>query len=182
VRRVGAGLPLWQGFPVRGSRAVSPAPPSFLPSPASGTARAAHVLVASLHAYHALRGPRPILGDLTKTIPLWRLLRRSTHRHLRECPYRGCLQLWGVRSPLRSPWCPVSASTVSFGGPPLLHRCHTRDAWLVRPYSAGTCTLQEAPSFAWRTPGSQVGSRPPGPLRTERASFPALRSSMTNAP
>jgi hypothetical protein len=22
---------------------------------------------------------------------------------------------------------------------------------LVRPYSAGTCTLQEAPSFAWRT-------------------------------
>ena len=27
-----------------------------------------------------------------------------------------------------------------------------------------------------------MGSRPPGPLRTERASFPALRSSMTNVP
>ena len=32
------------------------------------------------------------------------------------------------------------------------------------------------------SPGSQVGSHPPSPLRTERASFPALRSSMTNAP
>jgi hypothetical protein len=31
-------------------------------------------------------------------------------------------------------------------------------------------------------PGSQVGSHPPGPRRTERASFPALRSRMTNAP
>jgi hypothetical protein len=31
-------------------------------------------------------------------------------------------------------------------------------------------------------PGSQVGSRSPSPLRTERAGFPALRSSMTNAP
>jgi hypothetical protein len=30
-------------------------------------------------------------------------------------------------------------------------------------------------------PGSQVGSRSPSPLRTERASFLALRSSMTNA-
>jgi hypothetical protein len=33
----------------------------------------------------------------------------------------------------------------------LLHRRNTRYAWLVRPYAAGTCTLQEAPSEAWRT-------------------------------
>src|SRR6185503_17529058 len=33
----------------------------------------------------------------------------------------------------------------------LLHSCNTRYEWLVRPYSAGTLTLQEAPSFAWRT-------------------------------
>jgi hypothetical protein len=32
-----------------------------------------------------------------------------------------------------------------------LHSCHTRYEWLVRPCSAGTSTLQEAPSFAWRT-------------------------------
>jgi hypothetical protein len=138
VRRGGSGLPLLRGFPVCGSRAVSQAPTSFLPSPASGTARASPVLDASLHAYPALRGPRPILGDLTTTIPL------------RECPYRGCLKLWGVRSPLRSTWYPVSASPLSFGFH-LLHRCHTREEWWVRPASAGTCTRPEAPSFAWRT-------------------------------
>src|SRR5262245_9465261 len=33
----------------------------------------------------------------------------------------------------------------------LLHRCNTRYRWLVKPYLAGTCTLQETPSFAWRT-------------------------------
>src|SRR4029450_13185589 len=33
----------------------------------------------------------------------------------------------------------------------LLHRCNTRYRWLVRPYLAGTCTLQETPSFAWCT-------------------------------
>ena len=35
-----------------------------------------------------------------------------------------------------------------------LHLLHIRNPWyewLVRPYSAGTCTLQEAPSCAWRT-------------------------------
>src|SRR5215813_7810868 len=32
-----------------------------------------------------------------------------------------------------------------------LHSCNTRYEWLVRPYSAGTFTPQEAPSFAWRT-------------------------------
>ena len=33
----------------------------------------------------------------------------------------------------------------------LLHRCNTRYRWWVRPSLAGTCTLQETPSFAWRT-------------------------------
>ena len=32
-----------------------------------------------------------------------------------------------------------------------LHSCNTRYEWLVRPSSVGTCTPQEAPSFAWRT-------------------------------
>ena len=35
----------------------------------------------------------------------------------------------------------------------LLHHCNTRYEWLVRPCSAETCTLQETPSFAWRTNG-----------------------------
>jgi len=41
----------------------------------------------------------------------------------------------------------LSRSGFSF----LLNNCNTRYEWLVRPYSAGTFTLQETPSFAWRT-------------------------------
>jgi len=47
---------------------------------------------------------------------------------------------------------PVYASIVSFGFR-LLYNCNTRYEWLVRPCSPGTFTLQEAPSFAWRTNG-----------------------------
>jgi hypothetical protein len=35
----------------------------------------------------------------------------------------------------------------------LLYNCNTRYEWLVRPYSPGTSTLEEAPSFAWRPNG-----------------------------
>ena len=105
---------------------------------------------ASLYAYHALRW--------TPADP------REAHQHASSVwasgalkpspsallPLRGCIKLWGVRSPLRSTWCPVYASPVSFGFH-LLHRCNTRYRWLVRPYLAGTCTLQETPSCAWRT-------------------------------
>src|SRR5262249_48604046 len=41
-----------------------------------------------------------------------------------------------------------------------LHSCNTRYEWLVRPCSAGTCTPQEAPSFAWRT-NAQAHREPP---------------------
>ena len=61
---------------------------------------------------------------------------------------RGCVKLPGVRSPLRSMWCPVYASAGSFGITPLLSNCNTRYGWLVRPCPAGTLALQEAPSFA----------------------------------
>ena len=47
---------------------------------------------------------------------------------------------------------PVYASIVSFGFR-LLYNCNTRYEWLVRPYSPGTSTMEEAPSFAWRTNG-----------------------------
>ena len=33
----------------------------------------------------------------------------------------------------------------------LLDDCNTRYEWLVRPYSIGTFTQSETPSFAWRT-------------------------------
>jgi hypothetical protein len=46
----------------------------------------------------------------------------------------------------------VYASIVKFGLR-LLYNCNTRYEWLVRPYSPGTSTLEETPSFAWRTDG-----------------------------
>ncbi len=42
------------------------------------------------------------------------------------------------------------AYTMSFGSL-LFHSANTRYEWMAGPYSAGTCTPQEAPSFAWRT-------------------------------
>ena len=38
------------------------------------------------------------------------------------------------------------------------HGCNTRYEWLVRPYSTGTFTQSETPSFAWRTSGLISGS------------------------
>lgn len=81
---------------------------------------------------------------------------------------RGCIKLQGVRSPLRSMWFPVYASAGSFGFTTLLSNCNTRYGWLVGPYPAGTLTLQEAPSFAWRTNSPASAARRPGPSGTKR--------------
>ena len=102
------------------SVAHDPSAVRWLPSRlscAAGAWRASHVPDASFHAYHALRGPRRTLGDLTHAIPLGRLRGRSPHRHPRDARSRGGLTLEGVRAPWRSPGCPVSASAVSCGGP-----------------------------------------------------------------
>jgi hypothetical protein len=155
-----------------------PPPPwrSGLPAAdAPGPVRASYVLAAALHAYRALGGPRQSLGTRTKPLPLGRRLGRSTHRRLHEPRERGGIQLQGVRSPLRSPWGPVDASPVSCGVY-LLHRRHTREEGLVRPCSAGTCTLQETPSFAWRT-----NARPAQPLEAVSSS-PMLGASAAAPP
>jgi hypothetical protein len=34
--------------------------------------------------------------------------------------------------------------------PELRHRRNTRYGWVANPYPTRTCTLQDAPSFAWR--------------------------------
>ena len=43
------------------------------------------------------------------------------------------------------------ASPGSFDGMSVPAGRNTRHRWLARPYQTGTCTPQEAPSFAWRT-------------------------------
>jgi len=67
--RLESGLLPFLGFPVRGSLSVSLASASLARSSTSGIARVSQVLDASLHAYHALRGPRQTLQDLTPTGP-----------------------------------------------------------------------------------------------------------------
>jgi hypothetical protein len=68
---------------------------------------------------------------------------------LGECGLPGGLR--GALGPLH-----LLRSALPWG---FLHSCHTRSEWWVRPCSAGTCTPQEAPSFAWRT---NVPRQPPG--------------------
>jgi len=66
----------------------------------------------------------------------------------------GLNVLQGVRSPLRPIYFPVYASCGCYQLPR-----NTRYGWVASPYPAGTFTLQEAPSFAWRTnvaPASDV--------------------------
>jgi hypothetical protein len=74
-------------------------------------------------------------------------IRTVLHHHAK---YRGCIMLQEVRSSLWPVSFPVYASIVSFGLR-LLYNCNTRYEWLVRPCSPGTFTLEETPSFAWRT-------------------------------
>jgi hypothetical protein len=76
-------------------------------------------------------------------------IRTVLHHHAK---YRGCIMLQEVRSSLWPVSFPVYASIVSFGLR-LLYNCNTRYEWLVRPCSPGTFTLEETPSFAWRTNG-----------------------------
>ena len=111
---------------------------------------------ASLHAYHALRwtpaDPREAHQNASSVLASGAL--KPSPSALSRL--RGCIKLWGVRSPLRSTWFPVYASTVSFGS------CASStvatlgtSGWLDLTL-AGTSTPQEAPSFAWRTNGSRL--------------------------
>ena len=93
----------------------------------------------------------------------------TLQRHRRLLLNKGVSRLnWsqGVRSPLRSTWFSVYASSISFGFvisfealqqsdiTPILLTCNTRYRWLVKPYLTETFTLTETLSFTWRTDDS----------------------------
>ena len=97
-------------------------------------------------------GPRQTLGTLTNTRPLGGLWSVHTiavcmsRDHGAVSSFRECGLSCGLRGTL---WTlHLCRSAV-----PLLHRCHTRYRWLVRPSWQGLA-LQETPSFAWRTNAS----------------------------
>jgi len=149
---LGSGLPLFPGFPVRGSLAVSLASASTTSSINSGIARVSQVLDASLHAYHALCGPRQTLQDLTtprslrvgfwavNTIAICSIRFNGAVSSFGEC---------GLPCGLRDSLCTLQLFRSGLSS--LLLSCNTRYEWLVKPYSTGTFTRPEAPSFAWRT-------------------------------
>jgi hypothetical protein len=161
--RLGSGLLRFLGFPVRGSPSVSLASVFRLSFSFSGTFRVSQVLDVSLHASHALRGPRQTLGALTyrmytdRTSAL-RALSVLASGPLTPSPsafeafapyslYRGCsIKLGGVRSPLRATWFPVYASIVLFGS----FSGIVRSSWPARflsvsrrvPHLAKPCTAR----------------------------------------
>jgi hypothetical protein len=129
--------------------------PSFgrlhLPARA-GTIWASQVLGVSLHTCHALARPRQTLGNLTlsgcsvlasgsvtpspsASLLLTRLYQASESAVSLTACVISCVRFNRFVRPLTSP----------------PHGCNTRYDWLVRPYSTGTLTQQETPSFAWRT-------------------------------
>ena len=165
-------FPMWTALPLSEYYEVIRLPmdhrPSFwLAYLAPGIHAVSQVPDASLHAYHALKwtpaDPREA-NQNASSVEASGALKPSPSALL---PLRGCIKLQGVRSPLRSTWCPVYASTASFGSH-LLRSCNTRYEWLVKPCSAGTYTLQEAPSCAWRT-NARFQARPIAAARHERS-------------
>ena len=118
-------------------------------------------LAASLHAYHALFRPRQTLRVLTfgglfvlasdsltsspsAFLTVTRLYQASGSAVSPAVYVIPCVRfICYVRLRLTPP-----------------RRCNTRYEWLVRPFSAGTPTLQEAPSFSWRTSDIFVEARP----------------------
>src|SRR5204862_232762 len=81
------------------------------------------------------------------------LCRSRAHGAVSSC--RAC----GLPDGLRGALCtlPLCRSACH-----LLHRCNTRYGWLVRPDPVGTSTLQETPSFAWRTNATLQARRAAG--------------------
>jgi hypothetical protein len=131
-----------------------------------GIHEVSQVLDASLSACQALRTPTdPPASRHDDTFVLASDALKSSPSAL--LPSRGCTRLQGVRSPFRPTEFPVYASPDSFGVFHLLLRCNTRYRWLARPYLAGTCTLQETPSFAWRTNARHQARREAGAEHSE---------------
>jgi hypothetical protein len=107
---------------------------------------------ASLPACHDLWTPAdlPILA-MTDALVLpsvcVQTLGVRNKRHFEAVP-----ALQGTRLPLRPTGYSVDASSLLFTvSPRLRHGRKTRYGWVATPYPTGTFTLQETPSFSWRS-------------------------------
>ena len=121
--------------------------PTSLPQ---GMAWASQVLGSSFHACHDLR-PRQVPGIQSLQCLLFWLPLVALRRHLFISLTRLYLFKGGA-APLYGPHDSLCTLTLCcFSSFVFLHNANTRYGWLTIPYPTGTLTLQEAPSFAWRT-------------------------------
>ena len=123
-----------------------------------GATRVSQVPGISLHASHALCGPRQTLRALTSFSALFVLasgpLTPSPSAFGTFVPdplYRGYIKTWGIAVSLAGYVVPcVRLNCFVRFCSHLLNdlpgNCNTRYGWVVSPYPAGTCTLQETPS------------------------------------
>jgi hypothetical protein len=167
-------------FPLAGRFSLSPlqcSPSSVHSVELTGSPK---FLCASFHAYHALIRPRQILQDLTFSGPF--VLASEPPDAITICSlffyeavssFRECGLPCGLRDPCVRLRCYVRLIAL----PP--HICNTRYEWLVRPYSAGTCTPQETPSFAWRSGWKRVA---PGGSAVFQALEPGVWSRKVSEP
>src|SRR5213594_1732945 len=160
--RVGSGLLLCPGFPLRGSRSVCRA---TLPSPQSEPDGSPKFLtLLSTHPTLLVDPDSPSQTSPLRSVCMGFYRVKSiadciTLAHGAVSSFGECGLPCGLRGSLCTLQLFRSALHQCF-----LHSCNTRYEWLVRPSSAGTSTLQEAPSFAWRTSAlaeqSERGARP----------------------
>ena len=129
--------------------------PSFgrlrLPARA-GTIWASQVLGVSLHTCHALSRPRQTLSNLTFGSCFVLASGTLTPSPSALLFLTGLYQASGSAVSLAAcviPCVRFNRFVRPLTSPP--HGCNTRYDWLVRPYSTGTLTQLETPSFAWRT-------------------------------
>ena len=153
-----------------------PRRPAHLRCP--GTTRVSQVPGITIHASHALCGPRQTLRALTLSSALFVLASGpltpspSGLWDFRPTLYRGCIKSWGIAVSLAGYVVPcvrlnrfVRLCSLLLNYLP--NSCNTRYGWVVSPYPAGTFTLQETPSsLGALTAGAEL---PPGLRRTQQS-------------
>lgn len=122
----------------------------------------------SLVTCHSLRTPTAF-HDLAyggRFLLTSRPLKRSSTATILDFGAVPAIQ--GVRPPLWPITFSVYASPVLFPTPcrfsstqAVRHRRNTRYGWVANPFPTGTCTLQDAPSFAWRNNVEVTGGAVP---------------------
>ena len=106
-------------------------------------------LRASLHACHGLMTPAD-LHILAKTDASVLPSAHVKTLGVAQLAFRSCTSTSGSAASPTACMILCVRFTCFVRSSLLRHRRNTRYGWMANPYPTGTCTLQDAPSFAWR--------------------------------